>query len=302
MSTSPLTTSSAAARASAPARRRRRRSAVVDRPRWLALVTAATLLFLGAPLIVIALFSFNSSASLSDFDKPSLRWYQELVENPDIKASLFTSLTIAAATTAIALVLGTGLAYAFSRGKRRVTKPIEGATLTTLVTPEIATAIGLLTLFTTIGVRLSLLTLVLGHVTFTLVYVTVIVGSRLRTITRDLEEAGMDLGATEFQTFRLVVLPQLAPALAGAGLLAFVLSFDDFVTSLFLSGTEVSPLPVRIYGMLRFGLTPEVNAIGTLMMVASVGLGLVGLWAINRRSRRRPSRKSSPSVDKRSTQ
>ncbi|ADB50845.1 ABC transporter permease [Conexibacter woesei] len=267
--------------------RRRRRSGVVDKPRWLALVTGATLLFLSAPLVVIAVFSFNSSSSLSDFDKPSLRWYQTLAENDGIQESLVTSLTIAGATTLLALALGTGLAFAFTRGKKRVTRPIQATTLMTLVTPEIATAIGLLTLFTTMGVPLSTTTLILGHVTFALVYVTVIVGGRLQLLSRDLEEAGMDLGATELQTFRLVVLPQLAPALAGAGLLVFVLSFDDFVTSLFLSGTEVAPLPVRIYGMLRFGLTPEVNAIGTLMMVASVGLGVVGLWAVNRRGRRR---------------
>jgi ABC-type spermidine/putrescine transport system permease subunit II len=237
------------------------------------------------PLVVVTLFSFNASESLSSFEGTSLRWYEQVFSSETIRESLWASIEIALVTTLIAVPLGTGLAFAFVRGRRKVVRPVEGVSLLTLVTPEIATAIGLLTLFSFVNTDLSKTTVVLGHVTFSLAFVMVVVRSRLVTIARDLEEAAMDLGASPLATFRLIVVPQLAPAIGGAALLVFVLSFDDFVTSLFLSGPDVSPLPLRIYGMLRFGLTPEVNAIGTIMMVLSIGIGLTGLWFTRRRHR-----------------
>jgi ABC-type spermidine/putrescine transport system permease subunit II len=130
---------------------------------------------------------------------------------------------------------------------------------------------------------------ILGHITFSLMYVAVVVGASLRLVRTDLEEAARDLGATAPETLRLIVLPQVLPAVAGAAMLVFVISFDDFVTSVFLSGSEVAPLPVRIYGMLRYGLTPEVNALGTSMMLASVVIGLAGIWIVNRRTSTRQS-------------
>lgn len=256
-----------------------------ERPVFLWLITGAVLFFMAIPLIVVMVFSFNASESLSSFEGTSLRWYEQVFSNEDIRQSLWASIEIALATTLIAVPLGTGLAFAFVRGRKRPTKPVEAVSLMTLVTPEIATAIGLLTLFSFVNMDLSKTTVILGHVTFSMAFVMVVVRSRLMSLTRDLEEASMDLGASPLTTFRLVVMPQLGPALAGAALLVFVLSFDDFVTSLFLSGPDTSPLPLRIYGMLRFGLTPEVNAIGTLMMVGSIGLGLVGLWFTRRKHR-----------------
>jgi spermidine/putrescine transport system permease protein/putrescine transport system permease protein len=139
-----------------------------------------------------------------------------------------------------------------------------------LVVPEIVAGVTALLLFTQIGMKLSLTTIILAHITFSISYVTVIVRGRLAALNREVEEAAMDLGATRFQTLRLVLLPALWPAILAAGLLTFALSFDDFVLSFFTTGEEVQPLPVRIYSSIRFGVTPTINAIGTLMLLVSV--------------------------------
>lgn len=247
-------------------------------PLGLAVLLGSTLVFLDLPLVVIMLFSFNSSKSLSDFTGFSFRWYSQAATNPEVISALLLSLAVAALATAIAVVIGTLLSFGFVYGTRRIARPVEAVTLSTLVTPELATAVGLMTLFVTLQIPLSTITLVIGHATFTMVYVTVLVGNRLRTLDPGLEEAAADLGAGRLRVFGTVVLPQLRSAIAGAAALAFVLSFGDFVTSVFLTGTEVAPLPVRIYGMLRFGLTPEINAIGTTMVLLTVSIGVVGVW------------------------
>ena len=135
-----------------------------------------------------------------------------------------------------------------------------------LITPEIVTAVGLLLLFGQVKMELSTQTIILGHITFSISYVTVIVRARLSLLNREVEEAAMDLGATELGALRLVTLPALYPAIAASALLVFVLSFDDFVTSVFTSGAGTSPLPVRIYSLLRVGVSPEINAVGTTMI------------------------------------
>lgn len=252
-------------------------------PAGLVAVVAVTLMFLDVPLAVIVLFSFNSSKSLSEFTGFSGRWYAQAASNPEVISALGLSVFVAAAATALAVVLGTLLSFGFVYGSRRVTRPIEAVTLSTLITPELATAVGLMTVFTTIRVPLSTMTLVIGHATFTLVYVTILIGNRLRTLDPRLEEAAADLGAGRLRRFGTVVFPQLRSAVAGAAALSFVLSFGDFVTSLFLTGTEIAPLPVRIYGMLRFGLTPEINAVGTAMVGLTVVVGVVGVWLQVRR-------------------
>ncbi|MDI6023185.1 ABC transporter permease [Leucobacter sp. UT-8R-CII-1-4] len=256
-------------------------------PIWLGAILLFTLGFLILPLIVIILFSFNSSQSLSRLEGFSLRWYETAFGNPDVVASLGMSLGIAAGATALAVLIGTGLAWAFARGHKKATTPVEGLTLTTLITPELATAIGLLTLFAMVQIELSWLTVLIGHTTFALVYVTVIMGNRIRTMDRALEEAAYDLGASGLDCFRFVILPSILPAVLSAAALAFVLSFGDFVTSVFLTGSEISPLPVRIYGMLRFGLTPEINAIGSALTLVTVLIGILGVWLATRNNGKR---------------
>jgi spermidine/putrescine transport system permease protein len=138
-----------------------------------------------------------------------------------------------------------------------------------LVTPEIVAGASALLIFTQVGLQLSLTTIVLAHITFSISYVTVVVRARLATISREVEDAAMDLGATRWQTFRLVTFPALWPAVLAAGLLVFALSFDDFVLSFFTTGESPQPLPVRIWTQIRFGVRPTINAIGTFMLVIS---------------------------------
>ena len=150
--------------------------------------------------------------------------------------------------------------------------------LVPLVTPEIVAGISALLLFSQLGVQLSLKTVMIAQITFSISYVTVVVRGRLASIGHEVEEAAMDLGATRWQSVRLILVPELWPAIVAAGLLVFALSFDDFVLSFFTTGETVQPLPVRIWSAIRFGVSPEINAIGTLMMLISltaIGLALV---------------------------
>jgi spermidine/putrescine transport system permease protein len=238
--------------------------------RTLRLYTAAFYAFMFTPLVVVVLFSFNSVRSLQNFEGFSLDWYRAFVENESLRGSLIASIEIALATMLIATVLGTLLAFGLVRARTRFSASANVLMLIPLVTPEIVAGVSALLLFTQIGLRLSLLTIIIAHITFSISYVTVVVRARLAALNPEVEQAAMDLGATRWQTFRLVVLPALWPAVLAAGLLVFALSFDDFVLSYFTTGESPQPLPVRIWSAIRFGVTPTINAIGTLMLVISL--------------------------------
>ena len=243
-----------------------------DPPRVLWVVTGLVYLFLFAPILIVILFSFNSTRSLQTFDGFSLRWYEEVFNDESLRASLFTSLEIAAITTVVATVLGTGLALGMTRSHSRVSRSSSLLLLIPLVTPEIVAGVSAFVLFAQVGIALSVTTIVLAHITFSISYVCVVVRGRLASMGQDIEEAALDLGATRWQAVRLVTLPALWPAVLAAGMLVFVLSFDDFVLSFFTTGEDPQPLPVRIYSALRFGISPSINAIGTLMLVVSVAI------------------------------
>ncbi len=251
-----------------------------DRPRFLLVVTGFTVLFLFLPIVVVVVFSFNSVRSLTTFHRPSLYWYRFFVHDRNAISSIGVSVEIALVTMAAASVIGSMLAIGLTRARRRLARIAESVMLLNLLAPELATAVALLLLFSGLGVQLSSGTIALGHITFSIAYVTIIVTARLAGIGREYEESAMDLGATEIQSFRLVTLPLVWPAILGAGVLVFLLSFDDFVTSYFNSGIGVPPLPLLIYGMLRFGVTPEINAIGTVIMTATVLLGILGVTLV----------------------
>ena len=246
-----------------------------ERPRFLAAFTALVYVWLFAPILVVILFSFNSGRSLQVFSGFSLRWYETFLEDESLRESLVASLQIAAATTVIATVLGTSIAIGLARFSGRWSPATGVLLLIPLVTPEIVAGVSAFVLFTQVGLALSLTTIILAHITFSISYVAVVVRGRLALIGTDLEEAALDLGATPWQAVRLVMLPALWPAIAAAAMLVFAFSFDDFVLSFFTTGEEPQPLPVRIYSALRFGISPTINAIGTLMLVVSVAL--VGL-------------------------
>lgn len=249
-----------------------------DRPRFLKLFMGVFFLFLFAPIALVVLFSFNSSRSLQDFQGFSTRWYETFFESQSLRDSLVASLEIALITMVIATILGTLLAYGLVRARTRVSGSLNVLMLVPLVTPEIVAGASALLLFTQVKLDLSLTTIILAHITFSISYVTVVVRARLVALSREVEDASMDLGATRWQTFRLVTLPALWPAVLAAGLLVFALSFDDFVLSFFTTGESPQPLPVRIWTQIRFGVRPTINAIGTFMLVISVvtiGLALL---------------------------
>jgi spermidine/putrescine transport system permease protein len=241
-----------------------------DRPRFLPWFTGVFYLFLFAPIALVVVFSFNSAKSLQKFQGFSFRWYERFFESESLRSSLIASIEIALVTMVVATILGTLLAYGLVRSRTRWSGAANVLMLIPLVTPEIVAGVSALLLFTQLGMQLSLYTIVIAHITFSISYVTVVVRARLASLNPEVEQAALDLGATRWQTFRLVVLPALWPAVLAAGLLVFALSFDDFVLSFFTTGESPQPLPVRIWSAIRFGVTPTINAIGTLMLAISL--------------------------------
>jgi ABC-type spermidine/putrescine transport system permease subunit II len=215
-----------------------------------------------------------------------MRWYGEVLGSADWRGSLAISVEIAAMTTAVCTIVGTMLAVGLVRGPQRLVQMTYAGIVLRLISPETATAVASLLLFTQLGMALSTTTIVLGHIAVGLPYVTVLVWSRLASVDPAVEDSAMDLGATPLQALRLGVLPLLWPSIAAASMLCFVLSFDDFITTLFTSGLGVPPLPMRIYSMLRFGVTPAVNAIGVLMVAIAL-TGIAGTFLMLRLIRRR---------------
>ncbi len=246
-----------------------------DKPRFLRIFSIGVYLFLFIPILVVILFSFNGQKSLIAMDGISLEWYRAFLDNPELRESLFASLKIAFLTMLAATVLGTALAIGLVRSRARWAPGANVLMLVPLVVPEIVTGISALLIFSQIGLALSFWTIVIAHITFSISYVTIVVRARMAAISDEVEEAAMDLGATRWQSVRLVLVPALWPSILAAGLLVFAFSFDDFVLSFFTTGEDLQPLPVRIWSAIRFGLDPTINAIGTLMMVVS--LSAIGL-------------------------
>ena len=272
------------------ATRPRREAVAFDRPRFLYVATAFALLLVAAPLVVVVLYSFNSSRSLANFTGFSTRWYSTALHDSDLRASLGTSVEIAVIVTVLSGSIGSALARGVARGHRLRAAPTQGAVILRLLAPETAIAVALLLMFSQLHVELSKWTIIGGHVALCVPFVAVIVGARLASINPEIEDAAMDLGATRLGALRLEVLPLLWPALAGASVLTFVISFDNFITSFFTAGVHDSPLPLRIYSMLRFGVTPVVNALGVLMTVITVaGAALAALLFRMARNRQGPT-------------
>lgn len=262
----------------------------------LTLFSLAFFLFIYAPLLVIIGYSFNSNPiNMMIWEHFTLDWYRGLlglgervsdgtnraayIESTDqMLAALRTSLTVAAFTTTISTVIGTATAIALARYRFAAKRFYNGFLMLPMMMPDIVLGIGLLIFFVTIGMNLSLLTIIIGHCTFLTSYVFIIVQARIAGLDPALEEASADLGASEWVTLRKVLLPQLAPGIVGGALLAFVISMDDLVITYFVAGTDNTTLPVFIFGMVRRGVKPEINAIATMMILFSVVIAALGLW------------------------
>ena len=236
--------------------------------RALGTYAACALLFLHAPLLILIVFSFNASR-FTVWEGFSFRWYQAAMNDPQLAEGLINSLIIALVAALLSTVIGTLAAY----GIWKKTAPVlSGSLYLSLVTPEIVTGVSLLALFQWafrfLHLRLGLYTVIIAHVAFSIAYVTIVISARLRNYDHSLEEAAMDLGATEWRAFSRVTLPLLAPAIAAAGLLALVVSFDDYVITSLVAGVDSQTLPMVIYAMARRGVSPVVNAVSALIVVA----------------------------------
>jgi len=248
----------------------------------LVLWMGAIYLFLYAPILVLAVFSFNDSRLLAVWRGFTWAWYKAALNNHAMLEALRTSLLVAALTTLIATLLGTSAALALGRGRRRGHSLSELLFMLPIVVPEIVVGFASVTFFGWIGLRLGLATVLIAHVAFSISYVFFVVRARLATLDPRLEEAAMDLGASPWRAFWTVTLPLLTPAIAASALLVFTLSLDDYVITSFVAGAGAATLPVRLYSMIKTGITPEVNAISTLLLLVTLVLMAVA-FRIERR-------------------
>ena len=230
-------------------------------------------LFLYAPIGVVIVYSFNGGRQVLNWEGFSTKWFGEALNDPTITEPFKNSLLIASGNAVVACVLGTLLALSLPRLPGLMRVPLDALVYMTLVTPEIVFGISALIFFVQIGIPLGLKTILVSHVVFNASVVALIVRARFVGMGQTLEEASYDLGAGPVSTFRQVTLPRLAPAIVAGGLLAFTFSFDDFITSFFVSGAGTTTLPLRIFSSLRFGVSPIVNATAVMIL----GLTLVAI-------------------------
>jgi putrescine transport system permease protein len=239
--------------------------------------------FLYGPILLLVIFSFNASRLVTVWGGVSTRWYAALAQDAQLISSVRTSLLVAVLSAAIATLNGTLAAIALVRfGRFRTRTLFAGAIYAPLVMPEVILGLSLLLLFVALGIERGFWTIVAAHATFTMCFVTVLVQSRLYGFDRSLEEAAMDLGAGPVRAFVAITLPLIRPAIVAGFLLAFTLSLDDLVIASFTAGPGSTTLPMRVYSQVRLGVSPEINAISTLML-ALVGLVLLSVAVLARR-------------------
>jgi spermidine/putrescine transport system permease protein len=227
-------------------------------------------IFLYAPIVVLMLFSFNSANSTQIWEGFSLTWYADLLSNKSVLDAFRTSMIVGVSATAIATVIGTLTALALTRHRFRGKSVADSTIYAATVMPEIVVGVSLLAFFVSVQFGLGLTTIVVAHVAFTISFVTIVVRARLSGMDRSLEEAAQDLGANPVTTFVRVTLPLILPGVMAGALLAFTLSFDDFVITFFVAGVGSSTLPLKIYSMIKFGISPVINALSTVVLVATV--------------------------------
>lgn len=251
-------------------------------------------LFLYLPIIILVIFSFNDSRSTAQWSGFSTHWYVEMIQDDQIILALWNSLFVAVVSTIISTIIGTLAAMAMERYRFPGQLAMDAVLYLPIIIPDIAMAIMLLLFFNISGIgfepwKLSLFgvhlavpfSVIIGHVAFNISFVAVVVRARLATLDNTLEEAANDLYANQWMTFWRVTLPMMMPGILGGALLAFTLSLDDFVITFFTSGAGFNTLPVRVYSMIKKGVTPKINAVSTLMLVFS--FVLIGISMISRK-------------------
>ncbi len=251
---------------------------------WIRLTLAATFIFLYAPILTLVAFSFNDSRRNIVWRGFTLKYYEKAWNNESLIEAFTNSLTIALISTIVSVILGAMVAVLLWRFRFPFKAPYEGASALPIVIPEICMGVAMLAFFARIGWPsgmpwpLNLSQITIAHISFSFPFVAVVVRARLAGFNRELEEAAKDLGASEWQTFRDVLIPFMRPGLVAGGLLAFTLSLDDFVITFFTSGPDTVTFPVKVYSMVRFSVTPEVNAASAVLIVITVVLTTIALW------------------------
>ena len=254
-----------------------------SRTLWMRLWVGAVMVFLYAPLIVLMIFSFNDSKRNVVWRGFTTKYYEKALGNDQLVEALLNSLTIAALATIASLLLGAVAAVMLWRFRFPLKGAVDGTISLPIIVPEICLGVAFLMFFAAVGWPTDLVwpfnlgAITIAHITFCFPFVTMVVRSRLASFNREQEEAAKDLGASEWQVFRDVLIPHIRPALVAGALLSFTLSLDDFVITYFTSGPDTITFPVKVYSMVRFSVTPEVNAASTLLIVLTIALTFVAL-------------------------
>ncbi|MES0884068.1 ABC transporter permease [Roseibium sp. SCP14] len=246
--------------------------------------------FLYLPMVILIIYSFNASRLVTVWGGFSTKWYASVFQNQAFLDAALVTLKVAMASSLAATVLGTMAAYVLVRGGRFYGRTLfSGMIYAPLVMPEVITGLSLLLLFIAIGLDRGILTIVLAHTTFSMCYVSVVVSSRLVSFDRSVEEAARDLGCSPFEAFRLVTLPIIAPAVVSGWLLALTLSLDDLVIASFVAGPSSTTLPIKIFSSVRLGVSPEINALSTILIcivtVGTITASLMSKRAVRQRQK-----------------
>lgn len=257
---------------------------------FLRLIFAASLVFLYAPIITLIVFSFNNSRRNIVWRGFTLKYYEKAMNNDGLIEAFVNSLTIAGVSTVVSVILGAMTAILLWRFRFPFKAPVEGAMALPIVIPEICMGVAMMAFFiradwpTDLIWPFNLGAITIAHITFSYPFVAMIVRARLAAFNREEEEAAKDLGASEWQTMRDIIIPFMTPGLVAGALLAFTLSLDDFVITFFTSGPDTVTFPIKVYSMVRFSVTPEVNAASTVLIAITIVFTAVAMWLQSRSS------------------
>ena len=246
--------------------------------------------FLFAPILVVVMTSFNPTGRATIPTEFTLQWYSELLEDSQLMTALRTSLIVAVVSATLSALLGLSAAYGLSRYRLPGRGAAQGVFYLPMLVPAVVSGVSMLMWYRNINVELGWPSIILTHVVVTLPFTRTIILTSFAGFDTRLEEAAMDLGASPWSTFRRITLPIVMPGVLGGALMAFTLSFDEFVVTLFVSGGGVQTLPIVVYNRIRYMLSPEINAIATLVMGFSIGLLAIGQATMLIRKRRERSR------------
>ncbi|MFV0380319.1 MAG: ABC transporter permease [Anaerorhabdus sp.] len=245
------------------------------------------LAFFYLPILYVILFSFNDSKSLTHFTGFSLKWYEKMFSNRTMMEAIWYTFTIAVIATTVSTIVGTITAIGLSKSKRIIKEAITQVNNLPMLNPEIVTAIGLMLFFTSLQIKTGFMTLLLAHIAFCIPYVILSIMPKLRQIDSNLAEAALDLGCTPFQALTKVIIPQITPGIVAGALIAFTMSFDDFIISFFTTGPGVNNISIYVYTMYK-RINPSINALSTVIIcVITIILVLINIIPLIGKRRRK---------------